>query len=109
MSVSKLISDIRPKPSARPQPQRPLIDFNFPRKVVLFSPVRPPEYIQRVARIFLDYDQERGERLLRLEMELISEKLLALGADPAVVAREVRKLESAIRAAMWDMVMGNNP
>lgn len=77
--------------------------------VSLFIPIRPPEYVDRVARIFLDYEQAKSEQLLAMEMAVITGKLLAIGADPAVVAREVRKLENSIRTAMWHLVMGTKP
>ena len=87
-------------------PARPLINFKFPRKVALFTPIKPPEYIGRIARIALDYDPQEGERFVVREMRVVGENLVALGADPVAVACEVRKLESAIRLEMWNVVMG---
>lgn len=106
-------ADLRPSNSVgmrvgAPAPP-PLINFNFPRKVALFTPIRPKEYVERVAAIFLEYDQPKSERLIEAEMEVIADKLLAFGADPAEVDREIRKIESSIRTAMWHLVMGTKP
>ena len=74
---------------------------------MLFRSIKPPEYVARVARIFLEYPHAKAERLLAREMVVITENLHAVGADPVEVAAEVRKLESSIRVAMWHLVMGN--
>lgn len=78
-------------------------------KVSLFVPIRPQEYVDRVAGIFLEYEHAKAEHLLAMEMAVITDKLLAIGADPSLVAREVRKLENSIRTAMWHLVMGTKP
>jgi hypothetical protein len=82
-----------------------LFNVTFPRKVALFTPIKPPEYIGRIARIVLDQTAEEGERFLRREMVVVTENLVATGADPATVHREVRKLEAAIRTELWQIVM----
>lgn len=77
--------------------------------VALFVPIRPQEYVDRVAGIFLEYEHAKAEQLLAMEMAVIADKLLAIGADHVLVAREIRKLENAIRTAMWHQVMGTKP
>jgi hypothetical protein len=109
MKVANIIRDARHEtgtpPRAAAQMARPLINFEFPRKVALFTPIKPPEYIERIARIVLDYEREQGEVFLGREMIVVSENLIATGADPTAVHREVRKLESSIRSKMWIIVM----
>lgn len=94
-------------PTARPSNEPPLISFTFPRKVALFVPIKPPEYIHRIARIVLEQPAEKGERFLRREMEVVSENLIATGADPTAIRREVGKLEAAIRIQLWHLVMSS--
>jgi hypothetical protein len=108
MKVKRIIGAARPEittPQRAEQRPRPLINFEFPRKVALFTPIKKPEYIERIARIVLDYEREQGEVFLGREMSVVSENLIATGADPTAVHREVRKLEASIRSKMWIIVM----
>ena len=106
--LKSIVGDVRPnsaEKSAASGPAPVLINFTFPRKVLLFTPIKPPEYVRRIARIVLEHAAEDGERFLRREMVVVTQNLLATGADPAVVHREVRKLETAIRTELWHLVM----
>lgn len=104
--IKKLVDNIRPigqrSPVDRPPP---LIRFEFPRKILLFTPIKSPEYVDRIARIVLSYAAEEGERSLLREMAIVKDNLVATGADPVAISCEVRKLEAAIRTQMWHIVM----
>jgi len=105
--IKKLVGDTRPvrTPPTIADRAPPLISYNWPRKVVIFTPIKPQEYISRIARIALDYDAKEGEWFLSREMIVVTRNLLATGADPVAIHREVRKLEYSIRARMWHIVM----
>jgi hypothetical protein len=100
--ITELVGDVRPDVGASPPSAR----RSWPSATVLvFSPLRPREYVERMAMIILEVDAERGEMYLSLDMKLIGNDLIAAGADPAIVKREVCALESAIRAEMWRRVL----
>jgi hypothetical protein len=103
--IRKLVGDIRPVGPSPVDRPAPLISFEFPRKIALFTPIKSQEYIGRIARIALDYDAKEGEWFLSREMIVVTRNLLATGADPVAIHREVRKLEYSIRARMWHIVM----
>jgi hypothetical protein len=108
--VKNAVGAVRPRAPATlksaPNDAAPtLINFTFPRKVVLFTPIKPLAYVERIARIVLDYDAEHGERFLQREMTVVSRNLLSTGADPPTIQREVRRLEASIRARIWHLVM----
>lgn len=108
MKVANIVGDSRPyaaRPSGAAQTAPPLINFEFPRKVALFVPIKPPEYVGRIARIVLGYESAEGEWFLGREMTVVAENLIATGADPTAVKREVRKLEASIRREIWEKVM----
>jgi hypothetical protein len=107
--VKNAVGDVRPSKLAltsAPNGAAPtLINFTFPRKVVLFTPIKSLAYVERIARIVLDYDAEHGERFLQREMTVVTQNLISIGADPTIVHCEVRKLEVSIRTQLWHIVM----
>ena len=75
--------------------------------VLLFRPIRPQSYIERIARIVVNAaTAEFGEEILRRDMQHIERGLVDAGADAEMVKREVRSLETSIRQAIWELVLG---
>lgn len=74
--------------------------------VLIFRPLRPWTYIQRMARLVVEAKSaEFGESLLRRDMEVIAQGLVEAGADPGLVKKEVCSLEAAIRAQIWMLIL----
>lgn len=74
--------------------------------VFIFRPIRPRRYVDRMARIVISAKTaDLGEKLLGRDMRLILQDLITAGADPVLVKREVRGLEAAIRARIWELVL----
>lgn len=75
--------------------------------VLLFRPIRPQSYVDRMARIIVNAaTAEFGEEILRRDMLHIERGLVDAGADAAQVKREIRLLEASIRRAIWELVLG---
>ncbi|MFN9438451.1 MAG: DUF6074 family protein [Brevundimonas sp.] len=62
-------------------------------------------FIERQASVSLGMKAESGERHIVRTVEQQRDILLRKGVAPELVERECAELESAIRAALWKVVM----
>ncbi|RXG92278.1 hypothetical protein [Bradyrhizobium vignae] len=100
---SKLIQIATAARTEGPEPTR----ARWRAPVLLFHPIRPQSYVDRMARIVVNAaTAEFGEEILRRDMQHIERSLVDAGADAALVKREVRALEASIRRAIWERVLG---
>jgi hypothetical protein len=61
--------------------------------------------IRNLARLMATYSTTGAERTLAMQLDRQHEAMLRKGIPPEIVARELRALESAVRAWLWTIVM----
>ncbi len=73
--------------------------------VVPFPRVRDRRFVARHAARIAASKPETGEKLLAHCLAVQAETMGRRGIPPDVIAREVRSLENAIRAELWNVVL----
>jgi hypothetical protein len=113
-AVTRLVRNARRSATpATVRPAEPLLRVNvaIPKATVLLKrPFRDAAYIRRHVSYVVKEDAERGEWHIRRNLSIIRRKLDEMGLDPAVVDREVRDIEAAVRAELWrQVILGDGP
>jgi hypothetical protein len=74
-------------------------------ELILFPSSKRVGLIRKTARDALGLNREAGDNIIRARIDQQRAAFLRRGFSEAVVQREMRALESAIRARMWRHVM----
>jgi hypothetical protein len=74
-------------------------------KVVPFPQVRRRRFIARHAIRLTGFPYKTAEKLLAATLRQQAEVMARRGIPAAIVEREIRSLESAIRAELWRQVL----
>jgi hypothetical protein len=74
-------------------------------EMIIFPSARRVGLIRKTARDALGLNREAGDNIIRARIDQQRATFLRRGFPAAVVEREMRTLESAIRARMWRAVM----
>jgi Family of unknown function (DUF6074) len=74
-------------------------------KVVPFPQVRRRRFVVRHATRLAALSHKTAEKLLRATVKQQAETMARKGLPPAVIERESRNLESAIRAELWRQIL----
>jgi Family of unknown function (DUF6074) len=75
--------------------------------VIPFPSARRRHFIARQARRLADASEPAAERILASQLRLQRAAMQRRGIDPALMAKELRCLESAIRGAVWPAIFGD--
>jgi hypothetical protein len=73
--------------------------------IVPFPLARREAFIQKQANRAADLNADSGERHVQHQIKCQADAMRRKGIDEALIAREMRCMESAIRAALWRIVM----
>jgi hypothetical protein len=74
-------------------------------QLIMFPSARRVGFIRKHARDAAGLDREAGDNTIRARLNQQRAAFLKRGIPEATVEREMKTLESAIRAAMWHHVM----
>jgi hypothetical protein len=107
-AVTRLVKEARHKlqPASAPRDARLHVDIARPTaKVLLKRPFRDAVYIRGHVAYVVKESAERGEQHIVRNLISIRRKLDAMGLDRDVVDREMREIESAVRAELWRQII----
>lgn len=74
-------------------------------EVVPFPMARRRAYVARQAAHIATMNDLSGERYLRKQVEMQADVMARRGVAPEVIARECATLRTAVRGALWVLVM----
>lgn len=74
-------------------------------EVLAFPLARRRDLVRRQAEWFCGQSHRAAEANIFRQLQVQRNTLLAKGVDPVTVEREVRALESAVRAEVWRLVL----
>lgn len=73
--------------------------------IVPFPLARRKAFIQKQANRAADLNADSGERHIQQQLKCQADAMRRKGIDEDLIARELRCMESAIRAALWGAVL----
>jgi hypothetical protein len=77
--------------------------------IVPFPLARREAFIQKQANRAADLNVDAGERHIQHQIKCQADAMRRKGIDEDLIARELRCMESAIRAALWGAVLNTPP
>lgn len=83
----------------RPRPPKPAQILPFPL-------TRRWAFIERQAGRVAELTQDAGERHIAHQLDVQAAAMRRKGIDEALIAREIKNMEQAIRASLWRPVSG---
>jgi hypothetical protein len=108
-TVTRLVQQARHKlhPAIEPRGPRLHIHIAPPRAKVLLlrGRFRDAAYVRTHVGYVVEMGAERGEQHIVRNLTSIRRKLDAMGLDRDVVDREMREIESAVRAELWRQII----
>ena len=72
--------------------------------IIAFPPARRIDFVERHARLMADMRPEVADGHLRRQLDIQRDALRRKQVPEANIAIELRRLESAVRAALWKVI-----
>jgi len=109
-TLARLAHDARPNPAApvrRLHEQQLPVRVDMPGAKVMLLPgkYRDAAYVQRHVEHVLSRPADQGEAHVLRNLRCIRQDLEAMGIGPAEIAKEVCRIEGAVRAEIWRQVL----
>ncbi len=73
--------------------------------IVPFPPCRRSNFVTKQANRAAELHPDAGERHIQQQLKIQADAMRRKGVDEDLIAKELRCLEVAIRAALWNVVM----
>jgi hypothetical protein len=120
--VDRIVADHRPTTRTAQSPAAPTgkaprsgapilrVEIAIPiAKVLLKRPFRDDNYVRNHVAAVVKMRPAHGEWHIRANLQMIREKLEAMGLDRATVHVEMRDTEARIRAELWRQIILREP
>jgi hypothetical protein len=77
--------------------------------VVPFPLIKRVHFVRRTAARVAEASPKTAEKLLAVAIQQQADTLTRKGVAPNLIAREVKALESALRAQLWHLILRRPP